>query len=82
MSDELDERRELALIRLRRAKAALMDAEKQYSAAVIDCASVGLGNAKIARTVGVTETAIRSYLKRRKFERSSDALKRRVSEGY
>lgn len=80
MVSEVDDRRDQALERLKRAKAMLGEAEARYARAVVDCADLGLGNSKIARTVGVSETAIRAYLKRRGYERTSDAMKRRLVE--
>jgi DNA-directed RNA polymerase specialized sigma24 family protein len=40
-------------------------ATERYGEAVAACKELGLSNARIARAVGKTETAIRTFLKRR-----------------
>lgn len=58
--------RERALTSVSQARKALETARHNYDVVVVDAAEVGLAFTEIARAAGVSEAAIRLYLKRRK----------------
>lgn len=72
-TEELTHARELlakakveALARVKRSYTTLRDAEAAYGEAVMDADYVGLGPTEIAREIGVSETAVRMFIKRRR----------------
>lgn len=60
---------QICLDSLQRADKQLTKAKAAYTQALIRCAENGIPNTVIARKVGRTETAIRTYLKRKGFHR-------------
>ena len=55
----------LALLKLKAAAAGRRVAKQEYYQAIEDCIAAGVSNTKMATTVGVSETAIRLFRKRK-----------------
>lgn len=58
--------RQEAINKLKRAQASKKVATKIYEDSLIECSDLGIPNTKIAKTLDVTETAVRNWLKRRR----------------
>lgn len=66
--DLLSKEREKALARVAGAHLKLCAAREEYAQAVMEADQLGIGPSEIARNIGLSETAIRSFIKRRKAE--------------
>lgn len=63
--EERTRRRIKALEAVRKAHKELQQAKQNYAEAVMEASAYGATNVAIAKQVGLTETAIRLYIKRR-----------------
>lgn len=61
----LEVEREVSLKRVIKAHRKLRSAQDDYEEAVLSAVALGLGATTIAREIGVSETAVRTYVKRR-----------------
>ncbi len=73
MATEMDQRREKALVECERAAKQRLEAQQEYEDAVLHAHDMGCRNTTIARRMGVSETNVRMFIKRKKEKR--DALR-------
>ena len=60
------ERKAAAIERAVKAYRARKEADAEYESALLEADSLGVAHTKLAREFGVSETAVRLYIKRRK----------------
>ena len=58
--------REAALVRAVQARKKMLVAQREYADSVLEASDLGIPNTKLAKSLGVSETAVRNYVKRRK----------------
>jgi DNA-directed RNA polymerase specialized sigma24 family protein len=58
--------REAALDRAISARKKLAEAQAEYAQAVLEASALGIANTKLAKSMGVSETAVRNFIARRK----------------
>lgn len=63
---KIEVEKEKALGRCAGAYLRLKDAQHEYEEALMEADRLGIGGSEIARNVGLTETAVRLFIKRRK----------------
>ena len=66
LAAELAETREWCLARMVRARVALEKARAEYESALMDADSIHVSYTEMARAAGISEAAVRLYIKRRK----------------